>query len=192
MTTTAEPFTAQDFRELAGLVLDAWRIGAGRDWSARAGTLEWSCLETADHTIDCIFSYAFFLASTRQDAYPPFGELHALPGAGPSDLLDGLRAVTTMLWSVIVTAAPDDRAILFQGARSETGTPPDFAARGGLELILHAHDVCAGLEVVFVPPPELCDRLWHHTDGWPGQGSAATSDDRWADLLARSGRPRPS
>ena len=77
--------------------MEAWESGLDRDWSVPAGTLEWSCFTTADHTVDCVFSYALFLASRRQDTYPNFTELHALPGASPADLLYGLRAVCTML-----------------------------------------------------------------------------------------------
>jgi hypothetical protein len=164
-------FTGEDFAQLSTLVLDAWESGLDRDWSAPAGTLEWSCFKTADHTVDCVFSYALFLASQRQDAYPNFGELHALAGATPRDLLDGLRAVTTMLTAVIVTADPDARGVIWYRREAETGTPQDFAARGGLEMILHAHDVCVGLGVPFEPPPGLCARLFEHTQDWPFQPS---------------------
>lgn len=187
----AAAFTNDDFASLSALVLATWELASDRDWSVRAGTLEWSCLATADHAIDCVFSYALFLASGRQDAYPNFGELHALPGATPSDMLDGLRAVTTMLSAVIATADPGTRAVIWQRPHAETGSPQDFAARGALELVLHAHDVAAGLGVEFDPPWALCSRLLHHTRDWPNQPTMPPSSDPWADLLERSGRPRP-
>jgi hypothetical protein len=81
-------FSPDDFSALSRLVLETWRSAVDRDWSVPAGTLEWSCWKTADHTVDCVFSYAFFLASRRQDNYPPFGELHALPNATPADIVD--------------------------------------------------------------------------------------------------------
>jgi hypothetical protein len=185
-------FSADDFQMLSGLVLDAWHAGIDRDWSVPAGTLEWSCLRTADHTVDCVFSYALFLASRRQDAYPPFGELHALSDATPADLVDGLRAVTTMLWAVIVTAEPEARAVILQWPRVETGSPNDFAARGALEMVLHAHDVCAGLGIPFDPPADVCRRLRDHTRAWPHQVPTEPTADAWADLLHRSGRRRSS
>ena len=89
-------FSPEDFSALSRLVVKTWRSGVDRDWSVPAGTLEWSCRKTADHTVDCVFSYALFLASRRQDSYPPFGELHALPNATPADLVDGLQASATM------------------------------------------------------------------------------------------------
>ena len=188
----AGPFTAEDFDQLSTLVLDAWESGLDRNWSAKAGTLDWTCFDTADHTIDCVFSYALFLASRCQDAYPNFGELHALAGATPQDLLDGLRAVTTMLTAVIVTADPDVRAVIWHRPEAETGAPLDFAARGGLEMILHAHDVCVGLGVRFEPPPGLCARLFEHTREWPVEPPWQATSDPWADLLERSGRARPA
>jgi hypothetical protein len=137
-----------------------------------------------------VFSYALFLASQCQDAYPNFGELHAPPGAAPRDLIDGLRAVTTMLSAVIVTADPDVGAVIWCWPEAEVRPPQDFAARGALELILHAHDVCVGLGVAFEPPPGLCGRLFDHTRDWPFHQSVEATSDPWADLLERSGRSR--
>jgi uncharacterized protein (TIGR03083 family) len=169
-------------------VLDAWRSGVDRDWSKPAGTLEWSCWTTADHSVDCVFSYAFFLASMRQESYPPFGELHALAEATPGDLIDGMQAATTLLSATIAATDPDARAVIGLGGFMRTGTPRDFAARGALELILHAHDVCSGLGVPFEPPNDLCARLRDTTREWPGQQPLPPTADAWADLLSRSGR----
>ncbi len=186
MPSVANAFTTDDFAALSRLVIETWTAGVDRDWSMPAGTLEWSCWKTADHTVDCVFSYAFFLASGRLGTYPPFGELHAFDEATPADLIAGLRAVTTMLWAVVVTADPEMRAVIGQG---EDAPPSDFPARGGLEMILHAHDVCAGLGVPFDPPRDLCARLRDHTASWWWVGTTPVSDDAWRDLLVRSGRP---
>jgi uncharacterized protein (TIGR03083 family) len=185
-------FTVADFDRLTLLVLDAWASGLDHDWSVPAGTLEWSCFTTADHTVDCVFSYAFFLASRRQDTYPPFGELHALPGSTPADLLDGLRASATMLSAAITTADPATRAVIGLQPYARNGTPPEFAARGAHEMILHAHDVCSGLGVAFDPPRELCARLRDTTWEWPMGPPTDRTDDPWSDLLERSGRARLS
>jgi hypothetical protein len=179
-------FTADDFADLSGMVLEVWGSAVDRDWSVPAGTLEWSCLYTADHTVDCVFSYALFLASRKQDRYPAFGELHALPGATAADVLEGLRAVTNLLSATIAAAGHDVRAVLYRGINRG---PEDFAARGGLELILHAHDVCSGLGLAFDPPQDLCRRLFDHTRDWPGHAATVEpTDDAWSDLLRRSGR----
>ena len=52
----AERFTADDLEELSALVGDAWTSAADRDWSAQAGTVEWSCTATADHAVDCVYT----------------------------------------------------------------------------------------------------------------------------------------
>jgi hypothetical protein len=185
---SAGPFTLADFEQVSDLVIAAWRSGLDADWSAPAGTLEWSCFATADHTVDCVFSYALFLASRCEDDYPPFTELHALPGSTPADLIDGLRAVTTMLAAVIAASPPEARAIIRRRPAPVVAPPQDFAPRGALELILHAHDVCSGLGVPFDPPRDLCQRLYVHTDPWGVGELPHQPGDPWADLLERSGR----
>ena len=190
-----EIFTVEDLEALGELTLAAWGSALDRDWSVPAGTLEWSCLATADHTVDCVFSYALFLASRKTDGYPAFDLLRALPEAGPADMLDGVRAVVGMLAATIRAAPGDARATLFWdgGERVVVTGPAPFAPRGGLELVLHAHDVCAGLGVPFAPPADVCARLLAATDGWPGAVDGWTpTGDPWSDLLTRSGRPAPS
>lgn len=80
-------FTCDDLGTLASLVADAWRSGADRDWSARAGDLEWSCTRTADHAIDTVLAPAFFLASRRSDDHPAYdwdaGTVDRTAGASP-------------------------------------------------------------------------------------------------------------
>jgi hypothetical protein len=58
-------------------------------------------------------------------------------------------------------------------------------------MILHGHDVATGLGVAFDPPAEVCRRLFHATDGWPGNHPVDPTGDAWVDLLVRSGRPSP-
>lgn len=186
-----EPFTVDDFESVSSLALEAWTVGMHEDWSVPAGELTWSCHQTADHVIDCVFSYAFMFASRRERSYPPFGELHALPEARPRHLIEGLRAVTTMLSAVIRTAPPDARAVIRRWPQVEIGGPDDFAARGGHELILHAYDVCQGLGVAFDPPRDACRRLFAVTRDWP-VGTLEPTDDAWFDLVERSGRRRPA
>lgn len=184
------PFTADDFTALSELVIDAWSAAADRDWSVSAGTLEWSCWTTADHTIDCVFSYALFLASRAQRAYPKFGELHALDDAQPADLVEGLRAVTGLLGAAIVTAEPGTRSVIRMSPQPAVGSPADFAARGAHEMILHAHDVCSGLGSALEPPADVIARLLEHTRDWWSGPEVAASGDPWSDLLQRSGRSR--
>ena len=107
---------------------------------------------------------------------------------GTPEIIEGLQAVCRMLSAVIRAAAPDTRAVILRWPSVETGTPSDFAARGALEMVLHANDICSGLGVGFEPPRVICARLRDQTEGWPGQQPITPSGDAWTDLLARSGR----
>ena len=191
----AERFTSADLLQLTYQVGQAWTAGAGRDWSVPAGTMEWSCLRTADHAVDCVYAPAFFLASRRVDEYPDVGfDLTIGAAANPSRLIESLRIATRILVAVVSDADPDVRAVIFRRPQVLVAPAQDFLPRAAVELILHAHDVCTGLRVPFEPPGELCYRLHEHTRPWPMWGSAWTildhSDDPWADLLRASGRTK--
>jgi hypothetical protein len=179
---------------VSALVANAWRAGIDRDWSAKAGTLEWTCTKTADHAIDTVLAPAFFLASRKLDGYPKFDDFTVGPDAAPRDLIDGLGTATRILVAVIAAAEPEARAVIRRHPEITVAGPEDFAPRGGLELILHAHDVCAGLGVPFEPPSDICFRLREHTRHWPswagGSRGLGSSDDPWGDMLRSSGRSR--
>src|SRR5947207_1958543 len=163
-----ESFTVSDLNVLTDCVARAWTAAAGRDWSARAGTLEWTCLATADHAVDCVYAPAFFLASRRLDAYPDVGA-NAMLGAQATAarLVESLQIATRLLAGVVNDADPSVRAVIFRRPQMIVGAPRDFAPRAAMELVLHAHDVCAGVDVPFTPPSDLCFRLREHTRAWP-------------------------
>jgi hypothetical protein len=200
----AGPFSREDLDEVAALVVGAWRSGLDRDWSVPAGTLEWSCAKTADHTVDSVLAIAFFLASRKEDGYPEWGwgELTMGPDPPPVHLVDGMEAVARVLSAVVGAAPAGTRATLRRWPEVETGDPDDFAARGALELVLHGSDVCAGLGVPLTPPADLAVRLRDHVAGWlwvdsrPSEaarmapiGARGPTDDPWSDLLEGTGRP---
>ena len=188
------PFSRADFDRLTGFVTDVWRTGADWDWSVPAGTLEWSCSRTAAHTVDSVLAVAFFLASRKQDGYPEWD--WSVPTTERPELVsDALDGVGRVLSGVVATAEPGTRAIIWRRPRPTTGAAGDFAARGGIEMILHAHDVCTGLGIAFEPPADLCARLRDHTLEWvhwtaPGWHALVPTDDPWGDLLDASGRAR--
>ena len=166
----------------------AWRGGADRDWSAPAGGLTWSCAEAAEHAVDATMAPAFFLASRRTDDYPPYGV--ASVGRDPVVLAEAVEAAARVLAGV---AAAGGEAIIWRRPAVEVRPAADFPARGALELVLHGHDVCAGLGVAFRPDDAACDRLRRHTAGWPhwaspGWSALSLEGDPWADLLRGSGR----
>ena len=189
-------FTRADLEALTEIVADAWTAGADRDWSAQAGTVEWTCTRTADHAVDCVFAPAFFLASRRTDGYPDAGENFTVgPDATPAQLVEALRIASRVLAAVVADADPSVRAVIFRRPDVITAPPPDFLPRGALELILHAHDVCKGLGVQFEPPVTVCAHLLEHTAGFPYAAVGWTkpdpvAPDPWGELLRATGRAR--
>ncbi|MCP2326628.1 hypothetical protein HDA40_005135 [Hamadaea flava] len=186
-------FTIDDVEELTGLVVAAWRTGLDRDWSAPAGRLTWSCLRTADHTVDTVLAPAIFLASRKLDGYPAYGVSTPGADAAPAVLIEALATSARILAGVVRTAEAGARAVIWRRPEVEVRGPADFPPRAGLELILHAHDVCQGLGVPFKPPDGLCERLRAHTRDWPiwaspGWSSPTDAPDAWRDLLRASGR----
>ena len=131
-------------------------MAADRDWSAQAGTVEWSCTATADHAVDCVYAPAFFLASRRTDAYPQAGgDLTMGEDATPERLVESLGIATRLLIAVVRDAPDDVRSVIFRRPQLLLGAPGDFLPRGALELGLHAHDVCVGLDMPFEPPAAI-------------------------------------
>ncbi len=192
-----EQFTLEDLCELSGLVAAAWTEAAELDWTAQAGTLDWSCMTTADHAVDCVYAPAFFLASRQLDGYPDTGLGHTIgPGANPARLIESLRIATRILAAVVKDTGSEERAVIFRRPVVLTAERQDFPPRAAVELILHAHDVCTGLKVPFEPPTGLCYRLREHTRTWPMWTMAWSALDRsgnsWRDLLRASGRELPA
>jgi hypothetical protein len=198
MAAGCEPFGVDDLRRLSEQVASSWKDALDRDWSAPAGTLEWSCTRTADHAVDCVFGAAFVLASRRTDAYPEVGADMTLGAAAtPEGLVESLAVATRLLVGAVVEADDDDRAILFRRPEPVIGAPVDFLPRGGTELAFHGHDVAVGLGVAFEPPVDVARRLREHildwplwTHGGPGWRPVVRSIDPWGDLLTASGRAR--
>jgi hypothetical protein len=177
-------------------VAAGWERGVDRDWSARAGTLEWSCTKTADHAYDATLAIGFFLASRRQDRYPDFGGIiNTGKTPWPSQLVEAMQVAGRLVAGVIATTPEDVRAIIWRRPEPTVAPPGAFAPRVGLEAILHGHDVAAGLGVPYEPPAGLCTRLRDHTREWPhwkspGWKRLSRTTDPWQDLLEASGRAR--
>ena len=93
--------TPDEFETVSTLALRVLSEEADRDWSRRAKALDWSCRQTVDHIIDCVFSYTMQVAARAQSGFLPFSELHARAEASTRDLIDGLRAVDQIFYDVI-------------------------------------------------------------------------------------------
>jgi hypothetical protein len=158
---------------------------ADRDWSAPAGTLDWSCWQTVDHMTDCVFSYSLQLAGRVRDGWLRLTELHAQPDATPPQLVESLGAVGHT-FEAVLAAAPAD-AIASDAIFDLR--PSDWAARALNELLLHTHDVLVGLGDGFEPSRAVCSFVFSTPTLWMYDGVERMNvADAWRTMLVGSGR----
>jgi hypothetical protein len=113
----------------------------------------------------------------------------------PSQFVEAIAVAGRIVAGVVATSAEETRAIIWRRPEPTVAPPSEFAPRAGLEMILHGHDVAAGLGIKYEPPESLVIRLRDHTRGWPhwsspGWHPVARTGDPWRDLLEASGRAR--
>lgn len=179
------PDECQEAVELAVAALAG--VGA-EDWSRRAGTLEWSCWQTVDHVVDCVFSYVLQIAARAEAGFLPFQELHAEPEARPDDLIAALRATTTMFLAVVRTSPPHTRASDGVAMLSLS----DWCARASHEVLVHTHDTVSTFDRALVVPDHLCRAIWSCEAVWMLDRHASPPRcPPWPALLVASGRPHP-
>jgi hypothetical protein len=176
---------ADQFALAARISVTRMRTLTDADWSVPAATLEWSCWQTIDHLVDCLFSYAFQLAAQKEGDWLPIGELHVRDGTTPDDLLESLEAVSRIFVAVLAAAPPTARAsdgvVLLDSN--------DWAALGTYEILLHTHDVCGGLSGLFEPPRSLCVWMLGSTGLWMvDRQQALLGRSPWEQALLGSGR----
>jgi hypothetical protein len=177
--------TADDFALLLDIVLRALGDVVDEDWSKPARDLDWTCWQTVDHTIDCVFSYALQIAAQAQSGLLPFGELHAQPSAAPGDLVIGLRGVGTMFLAVVRNSPAD--AVAADGVLMLDLS--DWCARAAYEVGLHGYDVVSGLDGELQLPAELCRSIIASPSLLTlDRDRAHAASDPWTGLLVGSGR----
>src|SRR6266581_1361787 len=79
--------TADDLDSVIACVMSGLLPITDRDWSVRAGTLEWDCWHTAEHIGDCLMSYAWQLAVQPSGRYVR-AVATAEKGASPAEVLE--------------------------------------------------------------------------------------------------------
>lgn len=149
MTTTAD-----DLDAAIAAVREVLEPETGRDWTALAGTGDWTAQQTAAHIGDCLLSYAGQLVARPADRYVRFLAV-AEDGASPADALEFALAGSAILAAVVRTTDPAVRAFHPTGPAG----PAEFAALGCGELLVHGEDIARGLGRSLAPPPELCRGL---------------------------------
>jgi hypothetical protein len=163
---------------------------ADRDWTLVAGSLDWTCWQTIDHTIDCVHSFALQIGSEANTGFLPFAPMHAEVAATPSDLIQGLRGVSVLL-TAIARESPQDRSAS-DGIVSLNIA--DWRARTAYEVVLHTYDVVTGLSGTFSLSDELAasiirsEALWMLGPYvvWPTDFHAVLSEAALSDA-----KPRP-
>ncbi|HSO95274.1 MAG TPA: DinB family protein [Acidimicrobiia bacterium] len=163
----------------------ALRAMVDRDWSARAGTLDWTCWQTVDHVTDCLFSYGLQIAGRVQGGWLKLQELHAQPEASPSELLDSLDAVGN-LFVAIVRDAPAD--VISSDGYFDLQIA-DWIARALNEALLHTFDVLSGLGASLEPSRDVCAFVLATPTLWMYDGvDDRRAPDPWSAMLVGSGR----
>lgn len=169
--TAPGPVTADDV-DLAVQACLAMLRGAPQDdgaerWDAPAGSLEWTCWQTAEHLADDLFAYAAQIGPrtppvTREVPFVwqrtapggPASVVFAQRDAGPAGLLQVLDTCGALLVAMVRTASPQVRAHHVFGVSD----PEGFAAMGVVETLVHGHDLAEGLGLGWEPPAGPCAR----------------------------------
>ena len=158
----------------------ALRPVIARDWSVRAGPLEWDVEQTVTHLIGATAKYTLYLAS-RCEHFIALS-IGRWPDATNEELVDSLVPVAAGLARVAALTPPDVRAHHVTGPSSAA----DYLGRACVEILVHTDDALSGFGVAFAPPAELCQRV---LDQRFPDTVAGEDDDPWRALLAATGLP---
>lgn len=156
----------------------ALRPVAGRDWSVRAGPLDWDVEQTITHMMGATAKYTLYLAS-RCEHFIGLS-VTRWPDATNEEVIDSVVPVAAGLAAVAAVTPPGVRAYHVTGPSSAT----DYVGRACVELLVHTDDALSGLGVAFAPPADLCQRVL--AQQFP---EAAGPGHAWHGLLAANGRP---
>ena len=174
----AETLRTDDVVAAAATAEDALRPVAGRDWSVRAGPLDWDVERTITHMIAAPAKYTLYLAS-RCEHFIGLS-VTRWPDATNEEVIDSIVPVATGLAAVAAVTPSGVRAYHVTGPSSAA----DYVGRACVELLVHTDDALSGLAVAFAPPADLCQRVL--AQQYP---DAAGPGNAWHNLLAANGRP---
>ena len=173
-----ELLTPGDVIAAAATAEAALRPVAGRDWSVRAGPLEWDVEATITHMIGATAKYTLYLASRCEHFIGV--SVTRWPDATNEEVLDSIVPVATGLAAVAASTPASVRVYHATGPSSAV----DYIGRACVELLVHTDDALSGLGVAFAPPADLCRRV--RAQQFPEAGATG---DAWHSLLAANGRP---
>jgi hypothetical protein len=173
---------ADDLGVAIDCVVSTLRGGVDRDWTVRAGSLEWSCWRTAEHVGQVFTHYASQVAIGARTRYVRWAARAQQPDVPPDGVLDFLEAAGHIL-VLVVRASPDDARAFHPYGVSD---PAGFAAGGSVEGLIHGHDIATGLGVALEPPTAVCERLLARL--FPHHAAQFADVDPWLALLQATGR----
>jgi hypothetical protein len=180
----ADIVTSPDVVAAAIAAEAALRPAIGRDWSVRAGPLEWNVEQTITHMIAATAKYTLYLASRSEHFIGV--SIGRWADATNEEVVDSLVPVAVGLANVAAAAPPGVRAYHVTGP----STAADYLGRACVEILVHTDDALTGLGLAFAPPAELCSRALAQQYHDAAVARAADADP-WRDLLAATGRPPP-
>lgn len=149
-----------------------------RDWSTRAGSLEWTCRRTLDHVPDALCFYSVHLARRARERVP-FVRDGAPDRVTVAELLGALEGAAGILAALVDTSPPGTRAFHPAGMAD----PEGFAAMGCDEILVHTADIAGGMAIEWAPPADLAARVVARLFPW-----VETGEDPWTTLLWANGR----
>lgn len=149
-----KPVGVDDLDTAVNEAVTALRRGADRDWSKAAGPLSWDCGRTCVHIADDLIAYATQLAGRVTSGYLPF-RLTPSRGTAPEGLLNLVAATGALLGAAAQAAPADARGWHGHGVADAEG----FLAMGIGELIVHTHDIAAGLKLAYEPDVGVSERV---------------------------------
>ena len=173
----SEALMADDVVAAAATVEAALRPVADRDWSVRAGPLEWDVEQTVTHMIGATAKYTLYLAS-RCEHFIGLA-VTRWPDATNEEVIDSVVPVAAGLAAVAAVTPPGVRVYHSTGPSSAA----DYLGRACVELLVHTGDALSGLGAAFAPPEDLCQRVLAR------QFPDAAGPGGWHGLLAVNGRP---
>ena len=176
---TRAPITVDDLEAAVTDAVQVLRRGVDLDWSVPAGTLSWDCRRTCAHMADDLIAYAAQLAAQVSSGYLPF-RLQPSRGTSPEGLLNLVEATGAILAATVRVAPEGARGFHPYGIADAEG----FTALGIAEVILHTHDIAAGLGLAYEPAADVCERVLSRLSRDP----QARSESPWSVLLWATGR----
>src|SRR5438067_13449831 len=158
--------------EAASVAASALQAHVDRDWTVRAGELEWSVESTVAHFIGALVKESVYLASrsTRFIAVST-GQFR---NATPNELVDSIAPAAQALANVARSTPGRVLAYHATGMTDAEG----YLAMGCAEVLVHTWDACCGLGVDFVGPSELSAAILARTYPW-----VEVEENPWEILL---------